>query len=106
MIDSRSCVSEIDLENGSSSMISVCATFASENSRVGKLRSDVSPAVDVNCTVQRLDVLQDRTNGFIRKHRSFLRWLSMCGPPASSRHTARWSQLRTHVVIEYEWIHV
>jgi hypothetical protein len=86
-------------------MISVCATFASENSRVGKLRSDVSPVVDVNCTVQRLDVLQDRTNGFTRKHRSFLRWLSMCGPPVSSRHIARWSQPCRHVVIEYEWIH-
>ena len=54
-------------------MTNVFATFASENSKVGRLRSDVSPAVDVNCTVLHLDVLQNRTNGFIRKHRSFLR---------------------------------
>jgi hypothetical protein len=86
-------------------MTSVFATFVSENLKVGKLRSDVSPAVDVNCIVLHLDVRQDRTNGFIRKHRSFLRWLSVCGPSVSSRHTVRWSQLYRHVVNEYEWIH-
>ena len=52
-------------------MISVFAAFASEDSKVGKLKSDASPAVDTNCTVLLLDVLRDRTNGFIRKRRSF-----------------------------------
>jgi hypothetical protein len=88
-IDYRSCATEIDSENGIHSTIIVCAVFASEYSKVGKLRYDVSPAVDANCTVPHWDVLQDPTNGFIRKHRSFLRWLSMCGLPVSSRHTAQ-----------------
>jgi len=47
--------------------------FASGNSKAGRLISDVSPAADINFIVPLLDALQDRTNGFIRERRSFLR---------------------------------
>jgi hypothetical protein len=54
-------------------MINGFAAFARENSKVGKLRSDVSLPGGTNYIVPRLDVLQDRTNGFIHEWWSFLR---------------------------------
>jgi hypothetical protein len=73
MIACRSCVQVIGSENGIRSTITVFAVFASENSKAGRLRSGVFPAADTNSIVPLLDVLHDRTNGFIRKRRWFQR---------------------------------
>ena len=58
---------EIDSGNGIRSTISGFVVFASENSKAGRLRSDVSLAADIKCIVPLLDVLQDRINGFIHE---------------------------------------
>jgi hypothetical protein len=93
---------EIESGDGIRSMISVFVAFTSENSKVGKLRSDAFPGVDINCVVPLLDVFQGHINGFIRKHRSFLRWPGTCGALAGNRHTARRSHQRGHMATEYE----
>jgi hypothetical protein len=102
-IDFRSCVREIDSEDGIRSMINGCAACASESSKAGRLKSGVYPAADASCIVPRLDALQGRTNGFIREHR-FLRQMSQIGgTSANNRRTFRRSQHHIHLVIDYDW---
>jgi hypothetical protein len=103
-IDCRSCVREIDSENGIRSTISGFAEFASESSKGGRSRSGVPLAADIKCIVPRLDALQGRTNGFIRKHR-FLRQMNQIGGmSANKRRTFRRSQRHMHLVIDYDWV--
>jgi hypothetical protein len=73
MIGCRYCARQIDSGDGIRSTISGFAAFASEHSKAGRLMSDVSLAADINCIVPPLDALRDRTNGFIRERRSFVR---------------------------------
>jgi hypothetical protein len=87
-------------------MISGFAMSARENSKAGRLMSDVSLAVDIHCIVLLWDVLQDRINGFIHERWLVPGWLSRTGgAPAKKRRVARRSQCHRHGGIEYDWIH-